>query len=117
MKNSNKQRKTRHNRIRLKVHGTPLAPRLSVFRSNKHIYVQVIDDQKSQTIVAASDLHLKVAKDKLGKIEKATLIGEAIAEKAKAKKITKVIFDRGGFKFHGRIKALAEGARKGGLKF
>lgn len=117
MKNIKAQRAKRHNRIRLTLKGTDLKPRLSVFRSNKHIYAQIIDDQKSETLVSASDFGLSKSKETVGKAENAVIVGEDLAQKAKAKKISSVVFDRGGFKFHGRIKALAEGARKGGLKF
>lgn len=111
------RRGSRHKHIRQKVKGTPSMPRLSVFRSNKHIYTQIIDDEKSQTIVSSSDLEVKDSKEKIGKTQKAIMVGKILAKKAKTKKITRVVFDRGGFKFHGRIKALAEGARNGGLKF
>lgn len=117
MKNNTHQRIKRHRRIRTKVIGNNSAPRLSVFRSNKHIYAQIIDDQKSSTVASMSDLNLKEQKDKMGKIQKAEMVGEKLAQKAKTQKINKIVFDRGGFKFHGRIKALAEGLRSGGLKF
>lgn len=117
MINIKAQRAKRHNRIRLTLKGTDLKPRLSVFRSNKHIYAQIIDDQISKTLVSASDFGLSKSKEDVGKAENAAKVGEDLAQKAKAKKISSVVFDRGGFKFHGRIKALAEGARKGGLKF
>ncbi len=115
-KNINKKtegRKRRHARIRTHLIGTPKRPRLSVFKSNKYIYAQVIDDGKSETIVSASSLGEK----KGTMIEKAAKVGEAIAKLAKEKKIDSVVFDRGGFYFAGHVKALAEGARKGGLKF
>lgn len=117
MKNAKAQRAKRHNRIRLTLKGNNLKPRLSVFRSNKHIYAQIIDDQKSTTLVSASDFGFTKSKETAGKIENATKVGVDLAQKAKAKKISSIVFDRGGFKFHGRVKALAEGARKGGLKF
>lgn len=117
MKNIKAQRIKRHNRIRLKLKGTSLKPRLSVFRSNKHIYAQIIDDQKSITLVSASDLGSSKAQEKAGKVENALKIGGDLAQKAKTKKISTVVFDRGGFKFHGRVKALAQGARNGGLNF
>jgi len=96
--------------------------RLSVFRSNKHIYAQIIDDEKGKTLVAASDQELirregRGKELKISKIEKAKMVGKLIAEKAKLKEITKVWFDRGKFRYHGRVKALAEGAREGGLIF
>jgi len=111
-------RKKRIRRIRAKIFGTSKRPRLAVFRSNKHIYCQIIDDEKGQTLVAASDLEI-AAKEKKQKTksEVAEIVGQKIAEKAKNKKIKKVIFDRRGFKFHGRIKKLADGARKAGLVF
>lgn len=90
--------------------------RLSVFRSNLHIYAQIIDDEAKKTVVAASDLDLK-SKEKQSKMEIAKMVGELIAERATKKKITVVFFDRGKNKFHGKIKALADGARKKGLKF
>ena len=106
----------RHKRIRSRVFGTKERPRLCVFRSNKHIYAQLIDDEKGHTLVSTSDLELKNVK-KLKKREKAFEVGKLIAEKAKKKNIKKVVFDRGGYKYHGRVKALAEGAREGGLIF
>jgi len=110
------KRKKRHKRIRKKVFGTAEKPRLCVFRSNKHIYAQLIDDTKSHTLLAASDLELKLEK-KLTKVEKAKEVGKLLAKKALAKNIKKIVFDRAGYKYHGRIKALAEGAREGGLEF
>ena len=110
----------RKKRVRKKVFGTPERPRLSVYRSLKHIYVQVIDDTKGITLVAASTLdpalreQLKGIK---GKIEAARLVGKLVAERALEKGIKKVVFDRGGFKYHGRVKALADGAREAGLEF
>lgn len=105
----------RKRRTRSKLFGTKERPRLCVFRSNKHIFAQLIDDTKGETIVSASDLELKNFKGK--KIEKAKEVGKLIAEKAINLKIEKVVFDRGPYKFHGRVKALAEGAREKGLKF
>lgn len=101
--------------IRKKISGTVAKPRLSVFRSNSGIYAQVIDDSTGKTLVASSSLQLKSAKGT--KTELSKQVGQAIAEKAKAAGIAEVVFDRGGFLYHGRIKALAEGAREGGLKF
>lgn len=115
-KNSNKKvegRARRHARIRSHMSGTSEMPRLSVFKSNRYIYAQVIDDNKGETIVSASSLGEK----KGTMIEKAIKVGEAISKLAKEKKVEKVVFDRGGFYFAGHIKALAESARKGGLKF
>jgi len=108
-----KRRIQRKARVRAKVFGTEARPRLTVFKSNMHIYGQIIDDNKQKTAVAFSDLKVKTGK----KLEKAEVVGEELAKKAIAKKIKKVTFDRNGFKFHGRVKALAEGARKGGLEF
>ena len=108
-------RKKRHKRVRAKVQGTTKRPRLCVFRSSQHIYAQIIDDDKNKTLVSVKDLELKG--EKKGKTAVASQVGELIAKKAQEKKITKVVFDRGGYKYHGRVKALAEGARKGGLKF
>ena len=112
----NKQRKLRRQkRVRAKISGTDKKPRLCVFRSNNHIYVQLINDDKKKTILSASDQKLK--KGKMTKVDLAKEIGKLIAEKALEKKIEKVIFDRGPYKYHGRVKAVAEGAREGGLKF
>jgi large subunit ribosomal protein L18 len=106
-------RTRRHARIRTKVAGTAEIPRLSVFRSGKFIYAQVINDDKGVTLVAGNDL--KGAKGT--KTERAKAVGLALAETAKAKGVTKVVFDRGGFMYRGRVAALADGAREGGLKF
>jgi len=103
----------RHKRLRFKIKGTSSAPRLCVFRSSKHIYAQLIDDDKALVLLKADDFEVKKAK----KIETAKQVGQLIAEKAIEKKITKVVFDRRGYKYHGRVKALASGARAGGLKF
>lgn len=103
----------RHLRLRKKIMGTKECPRLSVFRSGKHIYAQIIDDIRGQTFVAESDLKIKKGK----KVEKAYIIGKKLAEKALKKKIKTVVFDRGGFLYHGRVEQLAKGAREGGLKF
>ncbi len=124
------KRVRRHKRVRAKIFGTGSIPRLCVFRSNKHIYVQVIDDDKGKTLVTASDQEIKKLKIKssklkekeeekirTGKIEVAYEIGKLIAEKALKNKIKKVVFDRGGYRYHGRVKALAEGAREAGLVF
>ena len=113
---TNVARKRRHRRVRGKISGTPQRPRLNVFRSKAHIYAQVIDDASGKTICAAST----VEKDFLGNggnVEAAKKIGEAIAARAKEKGIEEVVFDRGGYLYHGRVQALAEGAREGGLKF
>ena len=112
-------RRRRHIRVRKTVNGSPARPRLAVFRSLKHVYAQIIDDTAGHTLVSATDLEADLrdaAKDKK-KSDIARLVGEQLAKKAKEKGITTVVLDRGGFKYHGRVKALAEGARKGGLSF
>jgi large subunit ribosomal protein L18 len=101
----------RHRRVRKRVSGTAERPRLAVFRSNRHIYAQLIDDGHARTLAAASDLG--VAGD--GKTSRATQVGKAIAERARAIGVERVVFDRGGWLYHGRVKALADGAREGGL--
>jgi large subunit ribosomal protein L18 len=112
--NKNKLRKKRIRRVRAKITGTSDRPRLCVFRSNKYVYAQIIDDKKNITLVAFDSQRLKNQKND---IESARKIGEEIAKIAKGKKIDQVVFDRKGYKYHGKVKALAEGARKGGLKF
>ncbi|MDQ0149826.1 50S ribosomal protein L18 [Eubacterium multiforme] len=109
-------RKRRHLRVRKKVFGTPERPRLSVYRSEKNIYAQIIDDINAVTLVAASSLD-KGFEAKGGNKEGAKVVGELVAKKAADKGITEVVFDRGGFVYHGRIQSLAEGAREAGLKF
>jgi large subunit ribosomal protein L18 len=129
-KTKQEKRYRRHRRVRAKIKGTAKIPRLCVFRSNKHIYTQLIDDEKGKTLISASDLDigkskvkspkLKADKDKKpfsGKEAVAYQVGQIIAKKALEKKFEKVVFDRGGYKYHGRVKALAEGARENGLKF
>jgi len=111
----NEIRKRIHSRIREKLSGTADRPRLNVFRSLNHIYAQVVDDQKGETIVSTSSLQLKLKSG--GNVAAAKEIGKAIAEKAKEKGVTKVVFDRGGFLYHGRVKALADAAREAGLEF
>ncbi|MBK9335427.1 MAG: 50S ribosomal protein L18 [Lewinellaceae bacterium] len=111
----NASRKRIHLRVRKKVNGTAERPRLNVFRSNKAIYCQIIDDLKGHTIAAASSLENQELTGT--KTEIAKEIGKIIAEKAKSSGIENVVFDRGGYLYHGRVKALAEGAREGGLKF
>lgn len=111
----NVARLRRHRRVRGKISGTAERPRLDVFRSSKHIYAQLIDDASGKTLAAASSLD-KGFGDAGGNIEAATRVGKAIAEKALAAGIKTVVFDRGGFVYHGRVKALAEGAREGGLE-
>lgn len=105
----------RHKRVRAKIQGTSNVPRFCVFRSNKYIYGQLIDDEKGKTIIQLNDKDLKLKVK--GKIAKAKTLGKAIAEKAKEKKVGKVVFDRAGYKYHGRVKAVADGAREGGLSF
>ncbi len=120
MKNvKSNQRKRRHSRIRVKISGTITRPRLAIFKSNRHINAQLINDEKGVTIASVSDIHIKKGKDltKNVNIEEAEMVGKEIAAKALNLKIEDVVFDRGGFKYHGLIKAVAEGARKGGLKF
>ena len=109
----------RHRRVRKFLSGTPERPRLNVYRSSSQIYAQVIDDENSSTVVSAStiDRELRSKMEGLTKIEEARLIGEEIARRAKSKGITTVIFDRGGYQYMGRVKALSDGARKGGLEF
>ena len=113
------QRAKRHYRTRKKVIGTQARPRLSVFRSHNHIYCQLIDDIAGKTLLALSTLmpEIKPAVKTGGHKEAATVVGKQLAEKAIAQKITQVVFDRGGFPYHGRLKALADAARAGGLKF
>jgi large subunit ribosomal protein L18 len=113
---TNAQRKKRHNRLRNKISGTPERPRLNVFRSDKHIYAQVIDDTQGVTICSASSVE-KDFKGSGGNKEAATKVGKLVAERAVKKGIETVVFDRGGYIYHGRIKELAEAAREGGLKF
>ena len=111
-------RQKRIQRIRKKISGTSERPRMRVFRSNRHVYVQIIDDTTQRTIVAMSTLDKEFDDSELnGKCAKATEVGKKVAEKAKGAGITKVIFDRGGNLYHGRIKALSEGAREAGLEF
>jgi large subunit ribosomal protein L18 len=109
-------RERRKNRIRKKISGTDARPRLTVFRSNKQIYAQVIDDASGKTIVSASSLGKEHAAEG-GKSATAAQIGEAVASLCKEKGITKVVFDRNGYLYHGRVRALADGARKAGLEF
>jgi len=104
-------------RIRKTINGTAELPRLSVFRSNKQIYAQLIDDLTGKTLAAASSKDKEIATDKVTKIEQAALVGKLIAEKAKLVNIERVVFDRNGYLYHGRVKSIAEAAREGGLKF
>lgn len=117
----------RHLKIRAKVKGTAEVPRMAVFRSNAHIYIQLINDESGKTLLNVSDKEIKASRSKFSgkdgknengrRIAVAKEVGLLAAEKAKKAKIEKVVFDRGGFKYHGRIKSIAEGAREGGLKF
>lgn len=112
MANTKNKRQTRHKRIRARISGNSKRPRLCVFRSSSHIYAQIIDDLKSKTLLSLSDKGIKG-----NKTEKAVKVGKEIAKLALEKKIDQVVFDRGGYRYHGRVKALADGARQGGLKF
>ena len=114
--NTNAQRLKRHKRVRAKISGTPEMPRLNVFHSEANIYAQVIDDVNGVTLASAASLD-KAIEGYGGNIAAATAVGKLVAERAKAKGIETVVFDRGGYLYHGRVKALAEGAREGGLKF
>src|SRR5699024_8189049 len=111
----NKLRQKRHNRVRRKISGTAECPRLNVFRSNKNIYAQIIDDVEGVTLASASTLDKEVSGE--SKVDQAAVIGKLVAERAKEKNITEVVFDRGGYQYHGRVKALAEAARENGLDF
>ncbi|EZP79125.1 MULTISPECIES: 50S ribosomal protein L18 [Anoxybacillaceae] len=113
----NAVRKRRHARVRKKIFGTAERPRLNVFRSNKHIYAQIIDDMKAVTIVSASTLDKEFDLESTGNIEAAKKVGELVAKRALEKGIKKVVFDRGGYLYHGRVKALADAAREAGLEF
>ncbi len=111
----NAERLRRHARVRTKISGTKECPRLNVFRSNANIQAQIIDDVKGVTLVSCSSMDLKLEKG--GNVEAAKAVGTELAKRAKAKKIKKVVFDRGGYIYHGRVQALAEAAREGGLEF
>ncbi len=118
IKSKTQKRKVRHKRVRAIIVGTSERPRLSIFRSNRHLWTQLIDDASGKTILAANDLEIiKSKKMKNKRVDLAKRVGELIAEKALKKKIVQAVFDRGGYKYHGVVKAAAEGARKGGLKF
>ena len=108
------QRKSRHARIRARVHGTAERPRLLIFRSNQHLYAQLVDDTTGRVIAAVSDLKLKGKKTG---VELARVVGVALAKEAIRRKISKAVFDRGGYKYHGQVAALAQGARETGLTF
>lgn len=116
---SEHQRDRRHRRIRMRVHGTSERPRLNVFRSLRHIYAQLIDDSVGRTVAAASTLDAEVSQEiaKLSKADQAKLVGKVLAKRALEKGVKQIVFDRGGYKYHGRVKALAEGARAEGLQF
>ncbi len=118
-KSRNAARLRRHSRVRKKVHGTAEVPRLNVYRSLSEIYAQVIDDEAGNTLVSASTLDngLSSQMEGLNKSDQANLVGKELAKRAKAKGIEAVVFDRGGYRFIGRVKALADGAREGGLQF
>ena len=113
----NDTRQARHARIREKVVGTNLEPRLNVFRSNQNIFAQIIDDEKGVTLVSASSIDKELKLENGSNIEAAAKVGELLAKRAKKAKIKKVTFDRGGYLYHGRVKALAEAARENGLEF
>jgi len=117
--NRNEKRKNRHRRVRQKVNGTPERPRLNVYKSNSHIYAQIINDVNGHTLVSAStlDKELKEKLNSTGNKEAARLVGETIGKRAIEKGIDEVVFDRAGYIYHGKIKELAEGAREAGLKF
>jgi large subunit ribosomal protein L18 len=110
-------RHRRHLRVRKKVTGTAERPRLAVFRSLKHIYAQLVDDDRGVTLMGVADASEGIAIDGKGKVAKGKAVGKLLAEKAKAAGIKKVVFDRAGYRYHGRVQAVAEGAREGGLEF
>jgi large subunit ribosomal protein L18 len=118
-KDSKAIKKIRHRRVRQKITGTISRPRLCVFRSLNHIHAQLIDDSRGQTLVSMStlDSHVRSKADGMGKSKKAEIVGTLLAEKALNEGIKQVVFDRGGYKYHGRVKTLAEAARKAGLEF
>lgn len=113
----NASRKRRHARVRTKLHGTAERPRLNVYRSNKHIYAQLIDDVNGVTLASASTLDKELSLESTSNIEAAKKVGELVAKRAKEKGIESVVFDRGGYLYHGRVKALAEAARENGMQF
>lgn len=116
-KNRVARRYRRHLRVRQRVTGTAERPRLVVFRSLKHIYAQLVDDARGVALLGVSDGSEGIAVEGKGKVARATAVGKLIAEKAKAAGVVRVVFDRAGYKYHGRVKAVAEGAREGGLEF
>ena len=111
------KRKIRHKRVRAKISGTSQKPRLSVYRSNKHLFLQLIDDEKNKTLLSVSDREFKSKKKNVKKSDLAYEAGKLLAQKAKEKNIKKAVFDRGGYQYHGRVRRVAEGAREGGLLF
>jgi large subunit ribosomal protein L18 len=120
IKRNNNSRLRSKTRIRKKISGTIEVPRLTIYRSLNHMYAQIVDDTSGNTLAAASSLSKEVLdeiKNSKGKVSKSKLVGNLIARKAKEKNITKVVFDRNGYRYHGRVQAIAEGAREGGLKF
>ncbi len=117
MNEKREQLNRRHRSIRARISGTSEIPRLQVFRSLKYIYAYLIDDEQGITIATANDKQLITKESKKNKVDRAFDVGQKIAEKAKEKKIKKVVFDRRGYLYHGRVKSVAEGARKGGLNF
>ncbi len=110
-------RRARHRRVRKKVSGTAERPRLAVFRSNRHITAQVVDDRAGRTLAAASTVEADLRSSPTGNKDAAAAVGRRLAERARAAGVTRVVFDRGGFLYHGRVAALADGAREGGLEF
>ena len=110
-------RQARHTRVRAKVTGTASVPRLNVFRSNNNIFAQIIDDEKAVTLVSASSIDKELKLTNGSNVEAATKVGELLAKRAKEAKIKEVVFDRGGYQYHGRVKALADAARENGLEF
>lgn len=117
MHSRNEARVRRHTRVRKKVFGTAERPRLAVFRSNKHIYAQLIDDDRGATLAAASTMEAAMRGGSTGTVEAAKKIGKLLGERASAAGVTAAVFDRGGFQYHGRVAAVADGAREAGLKF
>ncbi|MBY0121933.1 50S ribosomal protein L18 [Bacillus sp. S/N-304-OC-R1] len=113
----NAVRKKRHGRVRAKLSGTQARPRLNVFRSNKHIYAQLVDDVKGVTIASASTLDKEINLESTSNVDAAIKVGELVAKRATEKGIKAVVFDRGGYLYHGRVKALADAARENGLEF
>lgn len=119
IKRTEQQRQRRHRRVRVQVHGTAERPRLNVFRSLRHIYAQLVDDTVGHTLASAGtlDAELRQGLGELKRTEQAKLVGQLLAKRALEKGVKQVVFDRGGYKYHGRVKALAEGARSAGLQF